>query len=170
MIDLQFWPSNWHLWSSVTSEQYSSAMYGFPVPKILWKDTHKSNTVDLNIWPPIDLHFWLPNGKLWPPVTYEQYSIARYEFSDTKNLWKNTHKSNTVLNVWPPDDLQFWPPNGSWDLKWHLIGILVPDMDYQIPKTYEKTPISPIQYILMIDLQLTSNYDLQMAVMSQGLI
>ena len=42
----------------------------------------------------------------------------------------------------------------------------MPDLDSQIPKTYEKTPISQILYILMIDLQLTSNFDLQMAVMT----
>ena len=71
---------------------------------------------------------------------------ARYGFPDTKNLWKDTHKSNTVdFNDWPPVDLQFWPPNSSYDLQWYLSSILVPDLDFQIQKTYEKTPISPIQ-------------------------
>ena len=40
----------------------------------------------------------------------------------------------------------------------------MPDMDSQIQISYEMTPISAIQYILMFDLQLTSNFDLQITV------
>ena len=35
-------------------------------------------------------------------------------------------------------------------------------------KNYEKIPIGPQQYLLMIDLQWTSNYDLQMEVMTSS--
>ena len=94
-------------------------------------------------------------------MTSEQYFSARFGFSNTKNLWKDTHKSNTVdFNDWPPIDLQFWPPNSSYDLQWHLSSILVPDMDSQVQKTNIKTPICAIQLIFMfdlkVDLQLTS--------------
>ena len=93
-------------------------------------------------WPFILTSKW----QLRPLVTSDWYSSARYGFLDTKNLWKDTNKSNTVDFIyWPPVDLQFWPLNGIYDLQWHLSSVLVPDLDSPIPKTYEKTPISPIQ-------------------------
>ena len=70
------------------------------------------------------------------------------------------------FDVWPPFDLKSWPPNDSYDLQWHLSGILMPDMNSQIRKSYKKTPISAVQMILMFDLYLTSNFDLQTAVMT----
>ena len=120
----------------------------------IWIPRCKKNYEKIPIGPQqyllmIDLQ-WTSNydlqWQLWPPVTFEQYSSDRYGFPDTKNLWKDTHKSNTVdFNDWPPVDLQLWPPNGSYDLQWHLSSILVPDLDSPIPKTYEKTPVSPMQ-------------------------
>ena len=34
---------------------------------------------------------------------------------------------------------------GIYDLQWHLSSIIVPDLDSKIQKTYEKTPLSPMQ-------------------------
>jgi len=150
MINLQlsqFWPLNWHLWPPVTSEQYFSARFGFPDTKKPMKRQPKVQYSRFkwltSSWPLIMTSKW----QLWLPVTSEQYHSARFGFPDTKkNLWKDTHKYKTVdFNDWPPVDLQFWFLSGSCDLPWHLSSILVQDLDSQIPKTYEKTPISPIQ-------------------------
>ena len=150
MIDLQL-NSNFDLLKAVLKRH----------PKVQFSKFYWSTSS----WSPIMTFKW----HLWPPVTSEQYFSARFGFPNTKNLWKDTHKSNTVdFNDWPPVDLQFWPPNSSYDLQWHLSSILVPDMDSQVQKTNIKTPICAIQLIFMFDLQLTSNFDLQIAVMTSS--
>ena len=53
---------------------------------------------------------------------------ARFGLPNTKNLWKDTQKSNLLdFTDWPQVNLQMWPSNGIYDLKWHLSSIIVPD-------------------------------------------
>ena len=133
------WPliltSKWQLRPPVTFDWFSSARYGFLDTTNLWKDTHKSNTVDFNNWTPVDLQFWPSKGRYDLQWHLSSILLQDMDLQIQKNLWKDVHKSNLVdLNVWPPVDLQFWPSNGSYDLQWYLSSILVPDFDSQIQK------------------------------------